>query len=175
MEFSARRTLALKTAPQFAGLLFILFGVNVWTTECSNPPPGGFDIVCLTYTPYGWLATLGMEVIIAWGAGILLLEARPIRWMRRFWDDHARSTPRVALLLTTLTFGLMGIGLRWMMGWPPFYPENFFRDYAPWLIGGAIIGFVLASLLNWDSLRKAAGHASSEASTANASIRKAAS
>ncbi len=129
-------------------------GASIWTTECSHPPPRAIDIVCLTYAPYSWLLILGFEVVVAWGIGILLLETLTPTRLGNYWKFHVSPTPKIALFLTTMSFGILGILSRWINGWPPFYPENFLQDYMPWLLGGALVGFLLGTLMNWDSLKR---------------------
>ena len=130
----------------------MIVGTSIWTTECSYSQ---IDTVCRTYPVYPWLSILGLQVVGAWAIGILWLETRPLAKLRAYWKVHVSSRPRTAIVLTTLSSGLLGILVRWINGWPPFYPENFFENYAPWLFGGAVAGFLFALLMNRDSLRKA--------------------
>ena len=94
-----------------------------------------------------------------WAFAVLLLAIRPLAMLRSFWKLRVSSRPRTAIVLATLFSGLLGILLRWINGWPPFYqpfyPENFLDHYATWFLGGAVTGFVFSILLNLDSSRKA--------------------
>jgi len=131
--------------PFLTGLSLIFLGIGLTRTECSNRPPGGFDIVCRGFYPFAWLFFLGLGVLALWSVGVVWYETKPHVKLAGYWRQRLSPASRIAVVVTAISFGFLASLFNWVWSGATLDIENYWY----WFLMGSVAGFLVSLAFYW--------------------------